>query len=142
MEVCWSLRALMISTLCLWAVQMTEGCATKDFTLFAYYNDDGNWEKCKVKVTGCMGGCYNSYEHFAHKESDNYDTPEEHCQWKYRTCVNLNTQTSATPLFGCSPVSGSGSSGFDDWTVAVTHATACSCSSLDIGEGTAGINFA
>lgn len=141
MEVCWSLRALLISSLCLWGtLQMTEGCDTKDFTLFAYYNHEGNWERCKVRVTGCMGRCYNSYEHFAHKESDNYDSPEENCKWKYRNCIETVTDTSATSLFGCSPVSG-GTSAFDNWTVVVKHATACTCSSLTSGEGTSGINF-
>lgn len=137
MKAFFSLTALSISALCLWG--STEGdCDVEVYTMFTYYkNQRGNYELCKVDVNGCRGECYNSYTHFPHKVSDNYDKPNDHCEWSYRNCAVLNSDKVVKELRDCIPVSG-GISAFDPrnpWTVLVSDANSCHCSSRIIGEG-------
>ena len=146
MRVFWSLTALSISALCLCgSFPLTEGgCDVKVYKMFAYYKDEGgNYERCKVDVSGCRGECYNSYEHFPHKVSDNYDDPNEDCQWSYRGCIATNYDNTVKELHDCSPVSG-GSSAFDPnnpWTVVISDVNSCTCSSRIYGEGADGCSL-
>lgn len=131
MEVSWLPRALLISALCLCLV--AEGCEKLNFPTFAYYNNGGTWTICSVNVTSCCGGCRNSYEHYAHLDSD-YSDPAENSLWQYRVCSVKTSETSAT---ACVPLTG----GDQGWTVSVKHAKTCHCSSLTSGTGASTITL-
>lgn len=133
-------RTLLIGALCFWACYLLlaeADCIKKEYTKFAFYKHQGNWEKCKVKIDGCRGDCHNDYEHLPHKVADNFNKPEDNCKWSYRQCKYTATTTNTKDLYSCVPVSGGTSaySSSSPWTVNVKDASSCHCGSTVDGEG-------